>query len=68
MLLFDISFNCGLGVRVFFHVKQDQGRKSWVEVSSEFSGKIENVLENVVREGVEEEEYLLIFAFAFKEL
>lgn len=68
MLLFDISFSCGLGVRVFLQVKQDHGRKGLVEVSSEFSGKIENVIENVVREGVEEEEYLLIFAFVFEEV
>lgn len=68
MLLFDISFSCGLSVRVFLQVKQDQGRKGLVEVISEFSGKIENIIENVVREGVEEEEYLLMFAFVFKEL
>lgn len=68
MLLFDISFSCGLGARVFLKVKQNQGRKDLVEVSSEFSNKIENVIENVVRNGVEEGGYLLIFAGFFKEL
>lgn len=68
MLLFDISFSCGLGARTFFQVKQDQDRKVLVEVRSEFSDKIENVIENVVKEGVEEGGYLLIFGFLFKEL
>lgn len=68
MLRFVSSFSCGSGARVFLKVKQDQGRRGLVEVGSEFSDKIEKVIENVVREGVEEGGYLFIFGFAFKEL
>lgn len=40
ILLFDRSFGCGLGARVFLKVKQDQGRKGLVEISYEFSKKL----------------------------
>lgn len=44
MLLLDSSFNYDLWARVFLQVKQDQARRGLVEVSSESSDQIENLV------------------------
>lgn len=51
MLPLDSSFDCDLWARVFLQVNQDQGRRGLVEVSSESSDQIENLVSLSFRGG-----------------